>query len=120
MLILWGAVIERGFSTQNWPTFRQALGLGAMFARVSMARQFSMPTTLCPMRNVSEPCAMETNPRLRFLKRFTMFNTDQCEDLPREAVSAPSPVPEGLMVPQAEALIAATGADFRIGGYRSK
>src|SRR5262245_15965473 len=28
VLILWGAVIERGFSTQNWPTFRQALGLG--------------------------------------------------------------------------------------------
>src|SRR5260370_41579662 len=28
VLILWGAVIERGFSTQNWLTFRQALGLG--------------------------------------------------------------------------------------------
>jgi antirestriction protein ArdC len=62
VLILWGAVIERRFSTQNWLTFRQALGLGAMFARVSMARQLSMLTTLCPMRNVSEPSAMETNP----------------------------------------------------------
>src|SRR6185312_15674181 len=29
VLILWGAVIEHGFSTQNWLTFRQALGLGA-------------------------------------------------------------------------------------------
>jgi antirestriction protein ArdC len=29
VLILWGAVIERGVSTQNWLTFRQALGLGA-------------------------------------------------------------------------------------------
>jgi antirestriction protein ArdC len=28
VLILWDAVIERGFSTQNWLTFRQALGLG--------------------------------------------------------------------------------------------
>src|SRR5262252_4153148 len=28
VLILWGAVIERRFSTQNWLTFRQALGLG--------------------------------------------------------------------------------------------
>jgi antirestriction protein ArdC len=27
VLILWGAVIERGFSSQSW-TFRQALGLG--------------------------------------------------------------------------------------------
>ena len=24
VLILWGAVIDRGFSTQNWLTFRQA------------------------------------------------------------------------------------------------
>jgi antirestriction protein ArdC len=28
ILILWGAVIERGFSGQSWVTFRQALGLG--------------------------------------------------------------------------------------------
>jgi antirestriction protein ArdC len=34
-------------------------------------------------------------------------------------VSAPSPVPEGLRVPQAEGLIAATGVDFRIGGDRA-
>ena len=26
VLILWGAVIERGFSVQNWLTFRQDLG----------------------------------------------------------------------------------------------
>ena len=30
-----------------------------------------------------------------FLKRFTVFNTDQCEDLPGELVTAPPPVPEG-------------------------
>jgi len=28
VLILWGAVIERGFAGQAWVTFRQALGLG--------------------------------------------------------------------------------------------
>jgi antirestriction protein ArdC len=64
-------------------------------------------------RDGDEPSA------IRFLKRFAVFNTDQCEDLPREVVSAPSPVPEGLVVPPAEALIAATGADFRVGGDRA-
>ena len=54
-----------------------------------------------------------------FLKRFTVFNADQCEDLP--ARSAPPPVPpaENLILPQAEALIRATGADIRIGGNRA-
>ncbi len=28
VLILWGAVIEHGFTGQSWLTFRQALGLG--------------------------------------------------------------------------------------------
>src|ERR1700724_3033176 len=28
VLILWGAVIERGFARQTWLTFRQALGVG--------------------------------------------------------------------------------------------
>jgi hypothetical protein len=54
-----------------------------------------------------------------FLKRFTVFNTDQCENLPDEPVTARPPVPEGLILPQAEALIAATGADFHIGGDRA-
>ena len=48
-----------------------------------------------------------------------MFNTDQCENLPRELTSAPAPVPDGLILPHAVALIAATGADFRIRGDRA-
>jgi antirestriction protein ArdC len=54
-----------------------------------------------------------------FLKRFTVFNTDQCENLPPQLTSAPAPVPDGLILPHAEALIAATAADFRIGGDRA-
>ena len=54
-----------------------------------------------------------------FLKRFTVFNTDQCEDLPTDFTTAPPPVPEGPILPQAESLIAATGADFRTGGDRA-
>jgi antirestriction protein ArdC len=48
-----------------------------------------------------------------------VFNTDQCENLPDGLITAPPPVSEGLILPQAEALIAATGADFRMGGDRA-
>jgi len=41
----------------------------AVFVRVSVARQFSMLTTLCPMRNVGELCAMEANPWWRKQRR---------------------------------------------------
>jgi antirestriction protein ArdC len=113
VLILWGAVIERGFSTQNWPTFRQALGLGGNVRKGEHGTTVLYADHFVPDEERKRAVRDEDEPRaLRFLKRFTVFNTDQCEDLPREVVSAPSPVPEGLMVPQAEALIAATGADF--------
>jgi antirestriction protein ArdC len=48
-----------------------------------------------------------------------VFNTDQCENLPDGLVTAPPPVPSGMILPEAEALIGATGADFRIGGDRA-
>jgi antirestriction protein ArdC len=54
-----------------------------------------------------------------FLKRFTVFNADQCEGLPTDIVLSPQPIPENLILPQADALIRATGADIRIGGNRA-
>jgi antirestriction protein ArdC len=114
-----GAVIERGFSTQNWLTFRQTLGLGGNVRKgASMARRSSTATVLCPMRNANARSATETSPT-RSRSSNTVFNTDQYENLPRELTSAPASVPEGLILPHAEALIAATGADFRTGGDRA-
>jgi Zincin-like metallopeptidase len=54
-----------------------------------------------------------------FLKRFTVFNADQCEDLPADLAPAPAPLAENLVLPQVEALIRATGAGLRIGGTRA-
>ncbi len=120
VLILWGAVIERGFSMQNWLTFRQALGLGGNVRKGEHGTTVVYADRFVPdeERRRAERDGDEPN-AIPFLKRFTVFNTDQCENLPRELTSAPAPVPEGLILPHAEALIAATGADFRIRGDRA-
>ena len=54
-----------------------------------------------------------------FLKRFTVFNPTQCEGLPEDIAPPRRRSPTDLILPQAEALIRATGADFRIGGNRA-
>src|SRR6516165_5135563 len=120
VLILWGSVIEHGFSTQNWLTFRQALRLSGNVRKGEHGTTVIYADRFLPdeereraERNGDEPNAIP------FLKRFTVFNTDQCERLPAELTSAPAPVPDGLILRHAEALIAATGADFRIGGDRA-
>src|SRR5579863_6993842 len=117
VLILWGAVIERGFSGQSWLTFRQALGLGGNVRKGERGTAVVYADRFVP--NDQRRRATETGEEAQaipFLKRFTVFNTDQCEGLPEDVASvAPAP-PPGLIEPQAGALIAATGAEFRIGG----
>ncbi len=117
MPILWGAVIEHGFSTQNWMTFRQALWLGGNVRKGEHGITVVYADRFVPdeERQRAERDGDEPN-AIPFLKRFTVFNTDQCQHLPLELTSAPAPVPEGLILRHAEALIVATGADFRIGG----
>jgi antirestriction protein ArdC len=53
------------------------------------------------------------------LKRFTVFNVEQCEGLPAELTVGAAPVETDLIEPKVEALIGATGIDFRIGGDRA-
>ncbi len=120
VLILWAAVIERGFAGQSWLTFRQALGLGGNVRKGEHGTTVVYADRFTPddERRRAERDGDEPN-AIPFLKRFTVFNTDQCENLPEGLVTAPAPVPEGLILPHAEALIAATGADFRIGGERA-
>jgi len=120
VLILWDAVIEHGFSTQNWLTFRQTLRLGGNVREGEHGTTVVYADRFVPdeERERAERDGDEPN-AIPFLKRFTVFNTDQCEHLPAELTSAMAPLPDGLILRHAEALIAATGADFRIGGDRA-
>jgi len=38
ILILWSAVIERGYASQNWLTFRQALNAGGSVGKGDLRR----------------------------------------------------------------------------------
>ncbi|QIK41114.1 ArdC family protein [Pontivivens nitratireducens] len=120
VLILWGAVIQQGYPTQHWLTFRQALSLGGNVCKgergttVVYADRFTPEDEKRRARETGEDANS-----IPFLKRFTVFNAAQCEGLPDDiAIEAPPP-PPGLIEPRVEALIAATGIDFRIGGNRA-
>ena len=120
VLILWGSVIEHGFPTQHWLTFRQALALGGHVMTGERG------TTVCYAHRFTPRSELERVAReggepdvVPFLKRFTVFNAAQCEGLPEHVLAAAPQVPECEIVPQAEAVIEATGADFRIGGNKA-
>ena len=120
VLILWGAVIEHGFPGQSWLTFRQALSLGGNVRKgergvtVVYADRFTPDDEKKRARETGEDAQA-----IPFLKRFTLFNAAQCENLPEDLVVAAPPPPPGLIEPKVGALIKASGIDFRIGGDRA-
>jgi antirestriction protein ArdC len=120
ILILWGAVVQHGFPGQGWLTFRQALSLGGNVRKgehgtaVVYADRFVPEDEKRRARDTGEEAQA-----IPFLKRFTVFNVAQCEGLPDDiAVTVPPPLPS-MIEPTVEALINATGIDFRIGGDRA-
>ena len=120
VLILWGAVIEHGFTGQSWLTFRQALALGGNVRKGEHGTAVFYADRFIP--NDEKKRARESGDEAQaipFLKRFTVFNIDQCDRVPKEVAASVVPSPPGQIEPRAEALIAATGADFRIGGARA-
>jgi antirestriction protein ArdC len=120
IVILWYAVAERGFTTQNWLTFRQALKIGAHVRKGAKGTTVVYADRFVPYRERTRAAEAGDEPEaIPFLKRFTVFNADQCEDLPANIAPPPAPLAEHLVLPQAEALMRATGADIRIGGTRA-
>jgi antirestriction protein ArdC len=120
VLILWGAVVESGFATQSWLTFRQALVLGAHVRKGERGVTVVFADRFIPDKVRKR--ARETDEETRsipFLKRFTVFNIEQCDGLPDSVVASAPPVESDLILPQAEALLRATAADLRIGGDRA-
>ena len=103
VLILWGSVIEHGFTGQSWLTFRQALSLGGHVRKGERGTTVVYADRFIP--NDEKKRAAETGEEAQaipFLKRFTVFNTDQCDALPDEIVTVAPPPPPGMIEPQVE------------------
>ena len=118
VLTLWDAIVSRGFASHAFLTFRQALALGGHVRRGEQGIGVIYTRRFIPKeeRRRADNEGREPSSGIPFLKWFTVFSVEQCEGLPERICEPPPPIPEGLILPQAEALIEATGADFRIGG----
>ncbi len=91
-----------------------------MSARASAVTRFFYADRFTPRAELERVACEGGEPDVvPFLKRFTVFNAAQCEGLPEHVLGAAPVAPEREIIPQAEAVIAATGADFRIGGDKA-
>jgi len=117
VLLLWAAGIEGAFASASWLTFRQALEAGGNVRKGERGTTVVYADRFVP--DAEKARAQQSGEDARaipFLKRFTLFNVAQCEGLREGLATDPPPRPEPEIIPHAEALVAATGAEVRIGG----
>jgi N-terminal domain of anti-restriction factor ArdC len=63
ILILWSAVAERGFCSQNWLTFRQALRIGAHVKKSEKGTTVVYANRFVPYRERTRAARQATNPK---------------------------------------------------------
>jgi antirestriction protein ArdC len=127
ILILWSQLFEYGFASQSWLTFRQAGFLGGAVRKGEHGISICYADKFVPKRNQGQDTQSDGERKqtegegqaVPFLRRYTVFNTAQCDNLPERCLASNSSLPEREIIPQAEALATATLADIRIGGVEA-
>jgi antirestriction protein ArdC len=117
ILLLWSALEERGFASPYWVTFKQCIAMGGSVRKGEHGIHVYFADKFVPQKEKARAEETGDQPNsIAFLKRYTVFNAAQCDGLPKGLIAASAATSERQIVPEAEALIGATGADFRIGG----
>ncbi|MGE3871345.1 MAG: ArdC family protein [Parvibaculaceae bacterium] len=117
ILLLWKALDGGGFVSCHWLTFKQALELGGSVRKGEKGTQVFYADRFIPQKERARAETTGDEPEaIPFLKRYTVFNVEQCGGLPEHLFSERPLMPDCQIIPEAQALILATGADFRIGG----
>ncbi|WP_312218192.1 ArdC family protein [Sphingobium yanoikuyae] len=117
ILILWATVIERGFTGQRWLTYRQAEAAGGHVRKGEKGSVICYADRFIPKAEEERAGQEDREARtIAFLKRFTVFNVDQCEGLPEDLSHVPDLPGPLVSIAEADSLIRNSGADFRIGG----
>lgn len=117
-LILWDAADRVGYSASTWVTFKQALEAGGHVRKGERGTTVVYASTFS--RTVEDQATGDSlEAQIPFLKSYTVFNVEQCDDLPAELTAKPAATTELARIDAAEAFVDNTGAIFVPGGGRA-
>jgi antirestriction protein ArdC len=119
VVMLWSASAAKGYARPLWLTFRQALELGGHVRKGESGELVVFASRVT--RTATDDKGEESEREIPFLKGYTVFNAEQCDDLPAQytAKAAPPALSPPQRIERAEQFFAATGADIRHGGTRA-
>lgn len=110
IFLLWTAQLARGYVKRTWLTYRTAEALGAHVRKGEKATPVIYYGQAKPRAAPQD----EEAKTYRFLKLFSVFNAEQCENLPADFGVALSPPP--VDPPELVRWLERAGARIRFGG----
>ncbi len=113
VFLLWTAQLARGYGKRTWLTYRNAETLGAHVRRGEKATPVIYYGQAKP-RADAETKTDDDMKAYRFLKLFSVFNAEQCENLPSDFGVELTPAP--VDPPEIVRWLERAGAHIRIGG----
>ena len=106
ILLLWGPVFERGFSSQSWLTYKQARKLSGNVPKGETSTIIVYANRFVPRLGCQAAEEEQRIPQsFSFLKRYRVFNIEQCDGLPDELYDCVPKRPEYKQIPHAEVFI---------------
>jgi antirestriction protein ArdC len=118
ILLLWSEALSRGFAANIWMTFRQAAELGGHVRKGETASSVVYASKFIKTETDDQGAEIERG--IPFLKSYSVFNTEQIDDLPEQYYVAAEPVLDPVArLPAADAFFDATGAKISYGGAQA-
>jgi antirestriction protein ArdC len=119
VIMLWSASVTKGYAAPFWVTFKQALELGGHVRKGETGELIVYADRIT--RTETDDKGEETEREIPFMKGYTVFNAEQCENLPAHftAKAEPPALTPLQRVDAADHFFAATGATIRHGGTRA-
>ena len=119
VVMLWSASVTKGYAAPFWLTFKQALELGGHVRKGESGELVVYADRIT--RTETNDKGEELMREIPFMKGYTVFNAEQCEDLPAHftARAEPPALPPLQRIDAADRFFAATGAVIRHGGTRA-
>lgn len=119
VVVLWCAAEAKGYACPFWLTFKQALALGGNVRKGERGELVVYADRIT--RTETDDKGEETERSIPFMKGYTVFNAEQCENLPAHftAATAAPALPLAQRIETADRFFAAIRAVIRHGGNRA-
>jgi antirestriction protein ArdC len=119
IVMLWSVSVTKGYASPFWLTFKQALELGGHVRKGESGELVVYADRIT--RTETNDKGEELMREIPFMKGYTVFNAEQCEDLPvRYTAKAKPPALTPMQrIDAADRFFIATGAVVRHGGTRA-